>query len=99
MLRNTVTRLFTCHFAERYCRVSRGLCHRRANAIHFGLGGVQELSLCIARLHSKCSGFLNGKQIVVKFSHMKTLLSLSRRDTASGRCEGAVFATEESHTC
>jgi hypothetical protein len=45
------------------------LSHRRADAINFGLSGMQELSLCVPRLSCQRSGFLDGLEVIIEVGH------------------------------
>ena len=69
MFGHTITRLFTRQFTKRRRCVRRRLRHRRADAVHFGLGGVQKFALGITRLGGERAGFLNGLKVVIKVGH------------------------------
>ncbi len=69
MFGNAIACLFGCHLSQRDGRIRRGLRHRRADAVHFGLRGVQKFALRVTCLGRQRAGFLNGLKIVVKFGH------------------------------
>jgi hypothetical protein len=48
---------------------ARGIDHRRADAIHLGLGRVEKVALGVARGDGQVTGLLDGKQVFVHWSH------------------------------
>jgi len=81
MFGHAVASFLDGHAPQPFCCCGGGIDHRRADAIHFGLGRVKKLSLRIMRGNGEVTGLLDGEQVFVH--NQNWIGSLATSSTAS----------------